>query len=110
MSFLTGAIRTAAVSTSARATLLGRVAPVVAAQQGKFFIDFLGFASSDRALIASDPSETCDVEALKGHSRRSLNLASTASAAIQHREQQYNSSRSSISCNPSNEPGMKYSL
>lgn len=35
MSFLTGAIRTAAVSTSARAVLLGRVAPVAVAQQGK---------------------------------------------------------------------------
>ncbi|EST05984.1 Cytochrome c oxidase, subunit Va/VI [Kalmanozyma brasiliensis GHG001] len=33
MSFLTGAIRTAAVSTSARAALLGRAAPVVARQQ-----------------------------------------------------------------------------
>ncbi|SNX82150.1 probable cytochrome-c oxidase chain VI precursor [Melanopsichium pennsylvanicum] len=32
MSFLTGAIRTAAVSTSARAALLGRTAPVVAQQ------------------------------------------------------------------------------
>lgn len=35
MFFLTGAIRTAAVSTSARAVLLGRVAPVAVAQQGK---------------------------------------------------------------------------
>ncbi|SJX66243.1 probable cytochrome-c oxidase chain VI precursor [Sporisorium reilianum f. sp. reilianum] len=33
MSFLTGAIRTAAVSTSARAALLGRAAPVAVAQQ-----------------------------------------------------------------------------
>lgn len=37
MSFLTGAIRTAAVSTSARAALLGRAAPVALSQQGKFF-------------------------------------------------------------------------
>lgn len=36
MSFLTGAIRTAAVSTSARAALLGRAAPVAFSQQGKF--------------------------------------------------------------------------
>lgn len=35
MSFLTGAIRTAAVSTSARAALLGRTAPVALSQQGK---------------------------------------------------------------------------
>ncbi|SPO45893.1 probable cytochrome-c oxidase chain VI precursor [Moesziomyces antarcticus] len=33
MSFLTGAIRTAAVSTSARAALLGRTAPVALSQQ-----------------------------------------------------------------------------
>ena len=40
MSFLTGAIRTAAASTSARAVLLGRAAPVAVAQQGKCFACF----------------------------------------------------------------------
>ncbi|CDW96680.1 hypothetical protein [Sporisorium scitamineum] len=54
MSFLTGAIRTAAVSTSARAAMLGRVAPVAVAQQGKFeaFRLFLT-SSSDQVLFAS---------------------------------------------------------
>lgn len=89
MSFLTGAIRTAAVSTSARATLLGRVAPVAVAQQGKFLRSLRAlFSFRFRLPIRSLASPRSDTSAVLGplserHAPRSqIEVLRSAAAAV----------------------------